>query len=265
MKKTLIALAAAAAAAASCSVMAAASGTPGAWLPNGSVGLLQLGGTLTPQEKTTPWEINPGGPAGNLNGFVQKGQQDVVIHVETAIPVLGIRPQQKEPFTGEPGIAPQIDFKGAIDPAQFSGNGTATLTLDIKDSQSKKIGRLQVPLFAGAEYSYTGRSSGKSYMTARNPGDAFYGGLSQASEPVGGNIYTRVSNISQAFIANYNDQGTSLTNFYSDSMADNRYKFSAYYGSGIEAGSKINITLDAPATSEAIAWKASLPVSVSYQ
>ncbi|EHB2254387.1 hypothetical protein JZC05_004222 [Salmonella enterica subsp. enterica serovar Oranienburg] len=262
MKKTLIALAAAA----SCSVMAATSGAPGAWIPNGAVGEVQIGGTLTPQEKVTPWEINPGGPAGNLNGFVQKGLQQAVIRVENAIPVLGIRTHLKEPFLGEPGIAPQIDFKGAIDPAKFSGNGTATLTLDIKNSQSKKIGHLQAPLFAGAEYSYTGRSTGKSYMTARNPGDAFYGGLSQASEPVGNNIYTRVSNISYAFIENYNDQGAPLaTSYYSDSMSDNRYKFSAYYGSGIEAGSKINITLDAPATAEAIEWRASLPVSVSYQ
>ncbi|EAB8636077.1 hypothetical protein XS28_22950 [Salmonella enterica subsp. enterica] len=270
MKKSLIALAVVASTVVFGSSMAANTVTPGAWLPNGGVGELQFGGTLTPQDKITPWEISAGAPVTNLDGFVQKGQQSVRVRVKNAIPVLGIRTQLKEAFKGQSGIAPQIDFKGAIDPAKFSSDGTATLTLDVVNLQSKKIGRLQVPLFAGAEYSIRGSDTGHRYMTARSPGDAFHGGLSQASEPAGdtgGGIRNRLANISNTFAAHYNEQSTLRTGFIpiSERFSEEHSSYSSYYGSGIESGSMIDIRLDAPAASEAIEWRASLPVSVSYQ
>ncbi|HEI3186174.1 TPA: hypothetical protein SI321_005057, partial [Escherichia coli] len=52
MKKTLIALAVAASAAVSGSAMA--------WTANGTGGSVELGGTLNPVEKVTPWEVKVG-------------------------------------------------------------------------------------------------------------------------------------------------------------------------------------------------------------
>lgn len=259
MKKTLIALAVAASAAVSGSAMA--------WDPSGTGGSVELGGTLTPQTKVTPWEIKTGAAVTNLNGFVQKGQQNVDVAVKTGIPVLGIRTQQREAFNGRSGVAPQIDFKGAINTGNFSGSVT-TLTLDVKNAQAQKIGRLQAPLFAGAEYSFKGYGkAGKLYMSGNNAGDAFYGGLGRNGQTIGSNVQARVSALDSQYIANYNEQGASFdghaptTNDFSDS----NYSFSAYYGAGIEANSKIKIALDTPAAADAIVWKASLPVTVSYQ
>ncbi|EDC6228528.1 hypothetical protein GAV69_20220 [Salmonella enterica subsp. enterica serovar Eastbourne] len=266
MKKSLIALAVVASTVVFGSSMAANTVTPGAWLPNGTVGVVELSGTLTPQDKVTPWEISIGAPVTDLDGFVQKGQQNVSVHVKNAIPVLGIRTQLKEAFKGLPGIAPQIDFKGAIDTQNFSGSVT-TLTLDVKDAQAQKIGRLQVPLFAGAEYSFTGPNDGKLYMSGDTPGAAFYGGLGMNRNTIGSDVQSRVRAIEPQYLANYSDQGApqSLNAPSSNSLADTKYSFSAYYGAGIEASSKIKITLDAPAASEAIVWRASLPIAVSYQ
>lgn len=51
-----------------------------------------------------------------------------------------------------------------------------------------------------------------------------------------------------------------------EDFADPVATYSAYYGSGIPAGSKIKITLDSPVQGdEQIAWNVSLPVTVSYQ
>ncbi|EHB2254386.1 hypothetical protein JZC05_004221 [Salmonella enterica subsp. enterica serovar Oranienburg] len=271
MKKSLIALAVVASTVVFGSSMAANTVTPGAWIPNGTVGVVELSGTLTPQDKVTPWEISTGAPVTNLDGFVQKGQQNVSVHVTNAIPVLGIRTQLKEAFQGQPGIAPQIDFKGAIDAQNFSG-GRTTLTLDVKNVQAQKIGHLKVPFFAGAEYSFKGDgSSGKLFMSGDKAGDAFYGGLGMNRQSVGGigknDIESRIRSLNPQYLANFNDQGASYNGNAptSNNFADTKYSFSAYYGAGIEAGNKIKIILDTPAASEAIVWRASLPIAVSYQ
>ncbi|MBJ4431454.1 hypothetical protein JGE53_19990 [Salmonella enterica subsp. enterica serovar Give] len=105
MKKTLIALAVAASAVVSGSAMA--------WTQTGTGGSLELGGTLTPQDKVTPWEVAVGAANTNLNTDIAKGERIVDIPVNKPIPVLGIRTISTTPFKGVNGISPQIDCKMA--------------------------------------------------------------------------------------------------------------------------------------------------------
>ncbi|ELO5003679.1 hypothetical protein QUQ70_004860, partial [Escherichia coli] len=148
MKKTLIALAVAASAVVSGSAMA--------WTANGTGGNVDLGGTLTPVEKVTPWEVKVGAAVTNLDAAITKGQSEVNITTTSAVPVLGIRTQEaSKVFTGKPGISPQIDFHKAIDPTKFSGSVT-DLTLSVMDAQGAKIGSLKAPFLAGAKYSVKG-------------------------------------------------------------------------------------------------------------
>ncbi|EGJ4498914.1 hypothetical protein INB87_004741, partial [Escherichia coli] len=69
MKKTLIALAVAASAAVSGSAMA--------WTANGTGNSVELGGTLTPVEKVSPWEVKTGDAVTGLDAPIQKGQKIV--------------------------------------------------------------------------------------------------------------------------------------------------------------------------------------------
>ncbi|XIC83857.1 hypothetical protein AABD64_14625 [Edwardsiella piscicida] len=84
MKKTLIALAVAASAAVSGSAMAA-------WVQNGSGGMMEFGGTLTPKDVITPWDVNVSSVAKGLDVDVDKGQKVINFALPTSIPVLGIR------------------------------------------------------------------------------------------------------------------------------------------------------------------------------
>lgn len=262
MKKTLIALAVAASAVVSGSAMA--------WAPNGTGGNVELGGTLTPVVKVTPWAVKVGSGATDLNADITKGQQNVDIEVKKAIPVLGIRTQTKKVFLGQPGVSPQIDFKGAINVANFK-NSEATLKINVTDSAgAKKIGTLSAPLLAGAEYNYDGigNRDAKAVMFASQSGMAFFGGLPTSPAGSLSNPYARVTAIDPEFAQNYIQRfnWTESNNGYSEwDFTNSDYDYSAFYGSGIEAGAKIQIKLDAPAAADAIVWKASLPVTVSYQ
>ncbi|HCN8216144.1 TPA: hypothetical protein N6448_004795, partial [Escherichia coli] len=73
MKKTLIALAVAASAVVSGSAMA--------WTANGDGGSVDLGGTLTPTDVMTPWEVKVGAAVNDLNAAIRKGDTKVDIPV----------------------------------------------------------------------------------------------------------------------------------------------------------------------------------------
>lgn len=261
MKKTLIALAVA--------VSAVASGSAMAWSQNGNGGSFDMGGVLTPVGKITPWEVKVGDAVTSLDAQIQKGQRLVNVSVEKAIPVLGVRTQSKAVFKGQDGISPQIDFGNAVDISSMK-SGEALLTIDVKNgSGDEKIGTLSAPLFVGAEYSYTGPHNGKYVMFATKAGDGFFGGLPKDKSGAHSNPYGRISAISNDFVANYNDQSTEWSTegggFSSWNFTDSTYNYSAYYGSGIEKGKHIQITLDKVARGDApIQWKASLPIIVTY-
>lgn len=264
MKKTLIALAVAASAVVSGSAMAAD------WEQNGTGGFVSLGGTLTPADVITPWEVKVGAAVNGLDADIRKGDTKINIPVKNAIPVLGIRVADTtwKAFWGQPGIVPNIDYHGAINVNDFS-RGEVPLTLDVKNTQDQKIGSLTVNLSAGAEYARYNPSTdqGEKYMLYQNgEGELFFGGLGTNSDAISSNAWGLANSLDPEFVANYNDFGVSQASnpFYGD-VGNTALNYSAFYASGVEQGKTIKITLEQPAASDAIAWKASLPVTVSYQ
>ncbi|ECX9479046.1 fimbrial protein [Salmonella enterica] len=257
MKKTLIALAVAASAAVSGSAMA--------WTANGTGGSVDLGGSLTPVDKVTPWETKVGKPVSDLDAQIQKGQTTVDITVRTAIPILGIRTIESTPFQGRAGVTPQINFGNAVNLDAFNG-GRAPLTLEVKGANDAKIGTLTSSLSAGSETSYSNMNGAEKFLTiAERPGDAFWGGLPKSVNAMHDNPWQLVNNISSEFVQNYNDQNGVVGESGRDVFDKPSCLYSSFYGSGIEQGQTIKITLDRPASgNDQIHWKASLPVIVTY-
>lgn len=264
MKKTLIALAVAASAAVSGSAMA--------WTANGTGGSVDLGGTLTPPDKVAPWEVKVGDAVTGLDAQIRKDQKMVNIAVNKAIPVLGIRTASNKAFQGQIGISPQIDFKNAIDLNGFEG-GITTLTLDVKDGTSNnKIGTLTAPFNTGAVGSITGVFVSEQYtfMSAESISgiaSGFGGGLAADKNKVNKTPQNVLNALSTEIMANFDTQGLPFTDGgFSSGFANDAAKYSAAYGAGILANDTIKITLDQAASGdESIQWKASLPVTVSYQ
>ncbi|WP_105491630.1 hypothetical protein [Escherichia coli] len=265
MKKTLIALAVAASAAVSGSAMA--------WTQNGIGGSVDFSGTLNPKDLITPWEVKVGDGVNDLNALIKKGQSRVDVAVNKSILALGIRTTSNRAFLGQTGIAPQIDFKNAIDLNGFEG-GVTTLTLDVKDSTSNdKIGTLTAPFNTGAVGSITGASNFANvytYMSANSASGAargFSGGLATDWGKINKAPQTVLNALSTEIMANFDAQGMSFAGSgLSSNFSTSGAKYSAAYGAGILANDTIKIALDNPVTGDAeIAWKAELPVTVSYQ
>ncbi|EKA9435963.1 hypothetical protein OMV97_004965 [Escherichia coli] len=257
MKKTLIALAVAASAVVSGSAMAAG------WEQNGTGGSVNMGGSLTPVENVTPWEVKTGAAVTGLDAQIQKGQKVVDVAVNKAIPVLGIRTIESTAFQGQPGISPQIDYGNAVNVDAFE-NGRAPVTLEVKDDTNAKIGTLTTSLGASALVSVKGPWSGFNHSYSNTAGQGFFGGLpkNRAQTPDENIAF----NVMPGLADHYIDQGVGhaevgVTSNFSNTEAT----YSGYYGAGIEQGKTIKITLDQPAGADAIKWKASLPVTVSYQ
>ncbi|MBB7231418.1 hypothetical protein HEN31_026445 [Escherichia coli] len=264
MKKTLIALAVAASAVVSGSAMAAG------WEQNGTGTDVVLGGTLSPVAKVTPWEVKTGDAVTNLDAQVQKGQTSVTVSVNQAIPVLGIRTQTADVFTGIAGISPQVDYGGAIDVNGFSA-GVTTLTLDVTDANGEKMGTMSAPFLAGAGVSRTGSNEDaySAYVYDGYDVSSFKGGLGASAEqilPDLATVISRVGALDSGFTANFNQQGLASGGVWRSTPFENtKTQYSGFYGSGIESGSKIAITLDTAVSGDGeIAWKASLPVTVTY-
>ncbi|HCW1557907.1 TPA: hypothetical protein OW887_004981 [Escherichia coli] len=256
MKKTLIALAVAASAAVSGSAMA--------WTANGTGGSVELSGTLTPVEKVTPWEVKVGDAVTGLDAQIQKGQKVVNVAVNKAIPVLGIRNADENGFKGQKGIKPQIDYKGAVNIDGFK-NGVTTVSMEVRGESGDKIGSLEAPFSAAAIASWSGEYTGSQAVYASESNTGFYGGLGKNSSAIRAfGSFELITALSSEFIEKWKQQGEwqgegnelfeGLTATY----------FSAY-GSGIEKGQTIKITLDQAASGDApIKWNAALPVTVTY-
>ncbi|HFW3714186.1 TPA: hypothetical protein ACIBKF_003441 [Salmonella enterica subsp. enterica serovar 6,7:y:-] len=264
MKKTLIALAVAASAAVSGSAMA--------WTANGTGGSVDLGGTLTPADVVTPWEIKTGGRIDGLDVSIRKGATVVDVPVNKAIPVLGIRTVANTAFEGTPGISPQINYGDAVDLDGFNA-GVTTVSMEVRDEQGNVIGGLVAPFFAGAETSQKAIDASnvtpnyKYSLFSNKAGNAFFGGLPKSSDGAVTNVSTKVNAIDSQFTANYNTQGVEdyRMTYGQTSFSNNEIFYSAFYGSGLRSGDTIKISLSQPVGADAITWKASLPITVSYQ
>ncbi|EKY6640206.1 hypothetical protein QFL78_004836 [Escherichia coli] len=235
-----------------------------AWTANGTGGSVDLGGTLTPADVVTPWEVKTGDAVTGLNAQIKKGQKTVDIAVDKAIPVLGIRTQTAQAFQGQPGISPQIDYGNAVNVDAFE-NGRAPVTLEVKDDTNTKIGTLTTSLGASALVSVKGPWSGYNHSYSDTAGQGFFGGLpkNKAQTP-NDNIAFRVMPEVADHYTNQNVgySGVDVTTSFTNTAAT----YSGYYGAGIEQGKIIKITLDQVASGDTpIQWKASLPVTVSYQ
>ncbi|HED5924297.1 TPA: hypothetical protein R5T20_005334 [Escherichia coli] len=258
MKKTLIALAVA--------TSAAVSGSAMAWTQNGTGGSVELGGTLTPVEKVTPWEVKVGDAVSGLDAQIQKGQKEVSIAVNKAIPVLGIRNADANGFGGQQGIKPQIDYDGAIDLDGFS-KGTTTLTLDVTDADGNKSGTLSAPFSSAAASSWTngGSVAGSATLYASESGNSFYGGLAKNRDAalLSGAVEL-IGALSSDFLGKWEAQGRQWSDGV-ESFAEKGITYRGVYGSGIKSGEAIKITLNQAASGDtSIQWKASLPVTVTY-
>ena len=263
MKKTLIALAVAASAAVSGSAMA--------WTASGTGGSVDLGGTLTPDSNVqSPWEVKVGVGADNLNGRITKGDTKAEVIVSKNVPVLNIRNINPAGFpggTGKNNIV-NINFKG-LDLNGFSNN-KSKITVDINDGQNRKIGRAEIPFYGmavlGAAYSSQSQAGENKTMYTNDSNSAFYGGLPKSYSLLSGPD-------TMSLLASFDSEATTNLSFskkwtstaVNEKFSDSGMKYWAAYGSGIKAGDVIKISLDQPAASDAIAWKASLPVTVSYQ
>ena len=261
MKKTLIALAVAASAAVSGSAMA--------WTANGTGGSVDLGGTLTPPEKVTPWEAATGTAVNDLNATINKGQTEVDFTTPKTIPVLGIRTVKNTLFKGGIGLTPQINYHGAINTSNFSSNKT-DLTLEVLGTNDNKIGTLTTKLAASGVVSRLAENGYKDAMIvySNDSWGGFNGGVSATKNGV--DVVSAgldfINGLFPGAADNFNIQGQSfgaeavMTHFGAEG-----WQYSGAYASGISAQEHIKITLENPAGTDAIVWKASLPVTVSYQ
>lgn len=258
MKKTLIALAVAASAAVSGSAMA--------WTANGKGGSVDMGGTLSPEVKVTPWEVKVGDAVKGLDAKIEKGQKIVDISLKSAIPLLGIRTQTSELFHGQDGISPQISYGDAVDVASFK-MGMAPLTLEVKDSKGVKIGKAESTVLSAAQSSFTFRGAHNiKSLYASERGDGFFGGVATYAAGVAESPLDVAKSVFAEAAEHYNSQGLS------DKISKGKHRFdihganySAFYASGIPGSSTIRITLDEGACADApVQWKASLPITVSY-
>ncbi|ELS8141464.1 hypothetical protein QNZ28_005037 [Escherichia coli] len=263
MKKTLIALAVAASAAVSGSAMA--------WTQGGINGSVNIGGNLNPVKIPTPWEAEIGAAVSGLDTNVGTGTKNVSIRVDNAIPVLGIRTQTADAFVGQAGISPRVSYGDVVDASSYQ-DSTATMTLDVSDAQGNKIGQLTAPLFTAAEISKKGVSNAftKLWVVYSTGSDrSFYPGLPRNADQVAsGDITARSAALFPEAVQNFNTQSITVNSGAgnTDNFANPDYLYSAYYVSGIEAGKNINIILDNPfGDNGTVAWKATLPVTVSYQ
>ena len=257
MKKTLIALAVVASTAVSGSAIA------DSWITGGTGGTVEMGGTVTiVADSNSPWAVKTGAVVNNLDANIVAGGTVATVALGTDISILSIRSDQI--FKGRVGIAPQIDYGGAVDIDSFS-KGYAPLTLEVKNSKDEKIGTAKTSIFAVALVSNVYSSGGgRSSMYAPKTGYAFWGGVAKSKDLAAPYNRASFSFVTEA-AANYSEQGVSVApGFGAGSVSNPNYTYSGFYASGIEKSKTIVITLDEPATSSAISWKASLPVTVSY-
>ncbi|WP_089640765.1 hypothetical protein [Escherichia coli] len=256
MKNTLIALAVAAS--------AAVSGHAMAWTPNGLGGSVEMGGIFSPASLQGPWEVKVGDVVKGLDATFEKGQKTAEISLKSAIPLLGIRTQTSDAFKGQQGISPQISYGDAVDMESFSA-GTASLTLNIKDSQGESLGKAETIMGAAAIASFKGSDGQGVYKVyATDSGSGFFGGVTKQPEAVHPDPLGFAAEVFADVAKNYNPQDISdSASAGKVDFSETEHTFSAFYVSAIPVSSKINITLDKEIDGT-VQWNASLPITVSY-
>ncbi len=260
MRKTLIALAVVSGAFISGNVMASG------WTPNGTGGSVELGGTLTPVTKATPWSVKVGGGENDLNAQIQKGQNFALVPVKKPVLFLGITPTDGM-FHGQDGITPQIDYDAAVDIDGFD-SGVTSMQLPVKDKNQNSIGYMEAKLTAaGVRLWKSGNKVIIQSMFANGEGYAFNGGVGKNSKGV--LDYEDAANMIEKLDPEITKSRWKYDTYEYANRGDftgETYEYQGYYGSGLMNDSVIKINLNKPLQSnDSIEWHASLPVTVSYQ
>ncbi|HHR3734680.1 TPA: hypothetical protein ACS5XR_004069 [Salmonella enterica] len=255
MKKTLIALAVAASAVVSGSAMAA-------WTVNGNGGNINIGGSLTPVTKVTPWETAVGAAVSNLNAQVQKNDTKVKVNIPKTLPILAIRSTIS--FTGQTGIDPVINYG-------FFNSGWNNSVVDVKatvlNEAGDNVGYAIFPLTAqgvSAASKLDGSEPDKKLLFA-NEGTGYFGGLPTSADKV-----LDVRNIISEGWPGIEDKyvipnGAVWVPPAIETFSDTGWKFSSYYGSVIAKNSTMNIIMNTPVKGDdSFIWKINLPAIVTY-
>ncbi|GCR40585.1 F4 family fimbrial subunit [Escherichia coli] len=269
MKKTLVSLAIVSCALISENVIASG------WERSGSGGTVEFGGTLIPDNnnESTPWKVKVGDAVNGLDAKVQKGESIVFIKTEKPILFLGISTAAgSDGFTGREGIAPQIDYNGAVSLDEF-GSGQTRVTIPVRDKNQTEIGFIESLFSAvGMQQWKKEEEGGRSHIVRRElfaflPGHAFYGGAPKSWDGcVPARMLLQTLDSLDPEIAKDAWPNDSLTYTEYDSFANGSYKYQGYYGGGIKAGTTIRLNLNtAIGSDEPLEWHASLPVVVSYR
>lgn len=256
MKKTLIALTVAAFAAVSGSAMAA-------WTPNflGS-GNVKLGGTLTPEEKVVPWEIQIGNDVQGLDGEVEIGATTANVKLTKSVPVLGIRTKDKSAFDGGAYLSPNINYQGAVDMnASYVSGSKSQIKLVVKNKNGEKIGTMSAPFYGVGVISW---GEGAANARAQDKGKVFFGGVPEVEEKVSLDSQGIAKRLISDIADNFDSQGHEVKGVNWMGAAQPDGKYSGYYAGGILNGDSIKIELDKPAGKDAIEWNAVLPINIQY-
>ncbi|EPQ7464106.1 fimbrial protein [Escherichia coli] len=255
MKKTMIALAFGA---------ITASGSALAWVEGGNGGSVDLGGTITPDTTvTSPWEVKVGAAQSGLDAQISAGATSVSLNLPADTLVLGIRSKGGW-INGAAGISPQIDYHNNIS-GTFS-RGLVDLTLPVKDTNTdQEIGTLTTKLTASAMGSTDDNGNQGYYIIgATQAGHGFYGGLGNASAgQLHGDPEGLAARVDSTITENFEKRGSALGIFPSSFNVESA-QYNAFYVSALETSNAVNIQLTDPVTSD-VNWKASLPVTVTYQ
>ncbi|MCZ8867050.1 fimbrial protein [Escherichia albertii] len=259
MKKTLIAVAVVASAVVSGSAIASA------WSENTFGGDVTFGGTLTPATRVLPWEAQVGGAVSGLDAKIEAGKNFVYVPVTKTIPILGIRTKESKAFRGQVDVTPFIDFHSAVDVSGFD-KGTTTLTLPVTDEHGKEIGSMVVPFTSAGVASWKDISTGKGGAANIYGSYTFNGGIGLNEKAISLDSYELAKSIISDVADNFDPQGFKVegADWISGRISSSTY--SGFYAGGILSGKNMTINLKkTPTMDTAIVWKASLPVTVSYQ
>ncbi|HEA8350635.1 TPA: fimbrial protein [Escherichia coli] len=255
MKKTLIALALTA---------SAVSGIAHAWTNGDFNGSVDLGGTITPDIVTGPWEVKAGSNLTGLDATVASGATSVNITLPSDSLVLGIRSTGW--FTGQAGISPQISYAGSI--GNTFENGKVDLTLNVKDSSTdQEIGVLTTKLTTAGVVSRVRPAGEETHnMYAANAGEGFFGGLSLShdSSTLHNAPVDLANKLDSTILDNWEQKGDSFGSNIPATFDNVNAQFNSFYVSGLETSDNVSIQLNEALTTD-VEWKASLPITVSYQ
>lgn len=245
-----------------------------AWVPGGTGGNVNMGGTITPSGPKNPWEVQVGDTIDGLDMTLPTSGTVVRYQLKQTLPVLGIRTTTglDETFSGETagGIAPQITFRGLLPSPREKGRLPLALDVTSATDSTRYFGELRLQLLTGAEVSQRNPDTGEGRrysVFAGTAGEAFYGGLGRTPGEAVDDALIQVGDIFPVYRSRYNPQGLASTGLkQSVEFRNAQLRYSGFYGAGLARGDEITLRMEegfSPVQREA--WKASLKVTVAYQ